>query len=112
MEPREIKTNKFPRRPWTDHDRERLRSLMDNGHDSIYCALKLKRPRQDVIEEIDRLGLNVGYEPDPMEKPRTMRHCLSCGKEFLSRVGNVCPKCKDRVEFKSSAVDHYMGREQ
>lgn len=102
---RELRGSNIPARPWHDPDRAYLRRMVTAGQDSIHCARKLQRSRADVLAEIERLGMNRDYEPDPLEVAKVMRPCLSCGKEFLTRTGNICPDCKERVEFRSSAAD-------
>lgn len=105
METRERRKSRMPDRPWDSIERAKLKRLANEGYDTIRMASILKHSRVDVMAEVERMGLNEGYTPDPLEVPKTMRPCLSCGKEFLSRVGHVCGRCKERGEFQSSASD-------
>ena len=106
MEVREIRSKAKGHR-WTAKENADLRRMVDQGKDSLYITNKLHINHGDVIAEIDRLGLDKEYEPNPLSRPKTKRSCLSCGKDFLSRSDRICPNCKERVEFQSSASEAF-----
>ena len=101
MEVREIRSKAKGKR-WTAKENADLRRMVDQGHDSLYIAGHIHCNHADVIAEIDRLGLDNEYAPNPFSVPRTDRECLSCGKVFSHRSNRICSKCKERTEFRAS----------
>jgi uncharacterized paraquat-inducible protein A len=101
MEVREIRSKAKGRR-WTARENADLRRMIDQGHDTLYITNHLHIRHADVIAEVERLGLDNEYEPNPDSIPKTDRECLSCGKVFQHRSNRICSKCKERVEFRAS----------